>query len=135
MQAALFGLLVSLDKMSHSNKWRKVLRGMLLLIGLHGIAFVLAIAIALLIYVLVAIVPTRSDNQALFILLNGYTSLLFMIVGIGVFQLFYVVPVILVLLREQRYATVKGVVIGAVLTLLLNIIGIRLFFSWAIPSR
>jgi heme A synthase len=133
MQAASFGLLVSLDKMSHSNKWRKILRGILLLIGLHGIAFMLAIAIALLIYALVAIVPTRSDNQALFILLNGYTSLLFMMVGIGVFQLFYVIPVILVLLRERRYATVKGVVIGAALTLVFNIIGIRLFLT--IPSR
>lgn len=115
--------------MARSNEWRKIFRGMLLLIGLHGIAFVLAIAIALLIYALVAIVPTRSNNQALFILLNGYMSLLFMVAGIGVFQLFYVIPVILVLLRERRYATVKGILIGAALTLVFNLAGIALFFS------
>lgn len=121
--------------MARSNEWRKILRGFLLLIGLHGIAFALAIAIALLIYTLVSLIPTRSDNQALFILLNGYTSLLFMVIGIGVFQLFYVIPVILILLRERRYATVKGIAIGAILTLVLNIACIALFFSWSIPNR
>jgi hypothetical protein len=115
--------------MSRSNEWRKILRGILLLIGLHGIALMLAIAIALIIYAVITTIPTGSNNQAPFILLNGYTSLVFMLFGIGVFQLFYVIPVILILLRDRRYATVKGVMIGAVLTLLLNVTGILLFFS------
>jgi hypothetical protein len=121
--------------MTGSNDWWKILRGILLLIALHGIAFVIAIAIGLLIYAFITIVPSRSDTQALFILLNGYTSLAFMVVGIGVFQLFYVIPVIFVLLLDQRYATIKGIIIGAVLTLLFNIAGVTLFFSWTIPSR
>ncbi|MCU0547794.1 MAG: hypothetical protein MUC48_00470 [Leptolyngbya sp. Prado105] len=121
--------------MAESNQGRKILRGILLLIGLHGIALLLAIAIALLIYLLVVTLSTQSENPALFILLNGYTSLVFMLVGIGVFQLFYVIPVILILLRDRRYSLVKGVVIGAVLTLLFNLAGIAVFFSWATPRQ
>ncbi|MBD1857285.1 MULTISPECIES: hypothetical protein [Leptolyngbya] len=120
--------------MSGSNEWQKILRGILLLIALHGIAFVIAVAIGLLIYALITIVPSRSDTQALFILLNGYTSLAFMVIGIGISQMFYVIPVIFVLLLDRRYATIKGIIIGAVLTLLFNIAGVTLFFSWTLPS-
>jgi hypothetical protein len=116
--------------MARSNEWRKILRGILLLIGLHGIAGLIAIAIGLSIYALVTTIPTQSDNQSFFILLNGYTSLIFMVIGIGVFQLFYVIPVLLILWIDRRYAIAQGIAIGALLTLLLNVAGIALFLSW-----
>lgn len=40
--------------------------------------------------------------------------------GVGIFQLFYVVPMVIVLARRQQWDLMKGVILGATLTALLN---------------
>ena len=45
---------------------------------------------------------------------------LFAVFGIGIFQLFYIIPFVLLLKRRQQPVVIKGVIIGAVITALLN---------------
>ena len=45
---------------------------------------------------------------------------LFAVFGIGIFQLFYIIPFVLLLKRRQQFTLMKGVIIGAVITALLN---------------
>lgn len=45
---------------------------------------------------------------------------LFAVFGVGIFQLLYIIPVVLVLKRRQQWALMKGMIIGAVITALLN---------------
>jgi hypothetical protein len=40
--------------------------------------------------------------------------------GIGVSQLIYIIPLLIRLIRQQEWGLMKGVIIGAVLTALLN---------------
>ncbi|NEO88899.1 MAG: hypothetical protein F6K56_00890 [Moorea sp. SIO3G5] len=44
----------------------------------------------------------------------------FGLMGIGISQLIYVIPLIIRLKQQQRFEVMKGVIIGAVLTALLN---------------
>ncbi len=60
-----------------------------------------------------------------FLALNSYGSSFFIVpalssAGISITQLIYVIPVIIWLRRRQQLALNKGVIIGAVLTALLN---------------
>ncbi len=60
-----------------------------------------------------------------FLALNAYNSSLFIIpalssAGISITQLIYVIPVIIWLNRQRQFALKKGVIIGAVITALLN---------------
>ena len=45
---------------------------------------------------------------------------IFSIFGIGIAQLAYIIPLIIYLARRQAWALMKGVIIGAILTFLLN---------------
>ena len=45
---------------------------------------------------------------------------LFSILGIGIFQLLYVIPTGILLYRNRQFSLMKGVIIGAVITALLN---------------
>lgn len=71
-----------------------------------------------LLYVLAAVfsavAPAASSNQAL------GTLLFFLIFGIGISQLIYVVPLCIWLQRRRLFSTMKGVITAAIITFLLN---------------
>lgn len=102
--------------MSHSNEWQRVLRGILLLIGLHAAAIALGIVIAAIFYGIVALLPLTAQ-QSLYVV--NYL-LLYLLLGIGLTQFLYAIPAIILLNRDRQYALMKGVIIGTVLTALLN---------------
>lgn len=96
--------------MSQSNESHEILKtflGILLLLGCHVIAVIAIFALA---YIL----------ESRF---GGYSSLQVLIIG-GVgflfWQLLYVIPLCIWLGRRQQIAIRRGVIIGAVITALLN---------------
>lgn len=93
--------------MARRNEFLQVIYGILLLIGMH------AIAIAV-IFVLGFILFSNTPN---------YGILFFWIYaafGFGLIQLLYVIPVVWRLKQRQRWGMMKGVIIGAVITALIN---------------
>lgn len=97
--------------MSQRNSRNEILQtilGILLLLGCHVIAIIIIFAIG---YILEASRP------------GSYAGIQFWIIaGIGFlfWQLLYVIPLCIVLRRQQRIAMRNGVVIGAAITALLN---------------
>jgi hypothetical protein len=97
--------------MSQRNNRNEILQtflGILLLLGCHIIAIIIIVAVG---YILEA---SRPGN---------YAGIQFWIIaGIGFlfWQLLYVIPLCIVLRRQQRIAMRNGVVIGAAITALLN---------------
>lgn len=84
----------------------KILSGFFLVVGLHILAVLMggliaSIASALGIYQLAVILTLAAS-------------------GIGITQLIYIIPLIIWLIRQRRWGLMKGVIIGAVLTALLN---------------
>ena len=84
---------------------------------LLGIASVIIgnILLLMVLYVITlvatTILPTVSWLPFIFI---------FALIGIGLVQLLYVIPLCLWLKRKERFDTIQGVIVGAVLTALLN---------------
>lgn len=106
--------------MAQSNEWTKILKGVLLVFGLN----VAAIAIFLFVSSILSGLVTGTSNalsDSLRSFLASLNALTFMsAVGIGLSQFLYVIPMIIVLARSQRYALMKGVIMGAAMTALLN---------------
>ncbi|MGC1396473.1 MAG: hypothetical protein WA828_19595 [Coleofasciculaceae cyanobacterium] len=93
--------------MSRSNEIKNIVLGVLLLLGMH-LAF-------LLLLILLLVIVT---NLPAFI---GYNwSIIYLIFSIGIAQLIYVIPAIFWLKQRGRFGLMKGVIIGAVITALLN---------------
>jgi hypothetical protein len=93
--------------MSRRNEIHGVILGVLMLFGMHILA-------GLIIFILGFIIGQIVGNY-LFIAVwavGGY--------GFLFWQLLYVIPLILWLRRQQRLALMKGVIIGAAITALLN---------------
>jgi hypothetical protein len=93
--------------MSQQNEVLEVIKGILLLFGLHILAGVVIFVVGLII------------GQ----IFGNYTFLSVWIYGsYGFFllQLLYVIPVVIRLKRQGKVARIKGVIIGAVITALLN---------------
>lgn len=92
--------------MSQQNEIRRVIQGILLLIGMHALAILIIFAIS---YIL----------QMIY---GGYTILgfFFALGGLFLLQLLYVIPVCIWLKRKRKNFIVKGVIIGAVITALVN---------------
>lgn len=91
--------------MQRRNEVRDILSGVFLLLGLH-IAVIAILAV-------------------ITYLLNSFTNILiqilfFAVFGIGLFQLLYAIPVVIWFNRKRQWALMKGVIIGAVITALLN---------------
>lgn len=89
------------------NEFQEIVTGILFLLGLHIVAAVILWFLAFLFS------------------LSNYTSifsqiLVLSILRIGLTQLFYVIPLALRLKQQQKWGEMKGVIIGAVLTALLN---------------
>lgn len=97
--------------MSQRNELRSIFLGILLLLGMHFAALLCIFAILLII----SIIPTPISNNY-----QWMPLLLFPFLGIGIFQFLYVIPVSIWLKQREEYGLMKGVIIGAVITALLN---------------
>ncbi|BAU13782.1 hypothetical protein LEP3755_43240 [Leptolyngbya sp. NIES-3755] len=99
--------------MSQSNEWQGIIRGILLAILLAiataAIAFLLAAALQML-----RIPPTANWAYNIGLLLN------LTVYFIGLTQLLYIIPLLIVFWRQRRFALLKGLTIGAVIIALLN---------------
>lgn len=92
--------------MSQQNQFWGVFQGILLLIGMHAVAILIIFAI----------------SYVLQITQGGYAGLsfFFMLAALFLIQLLYVIPVCIWLKRKGKPLMMKGVIIGAVITGLLN---------------
>ena len=94
--------------MSQINETKGIVSGIFLLMGLHLAALIL-----------------RSILGPIFISIGGIGYYIARFLGLGIFgigisQLIYVVPAIIVLRRRRHFAVLKGLIIGATITALLN---------------
>ena len=95
--------------MSPRNERMGRVSGIFLLIGLHIAAVILGIIILLIHFYLVG-----QDNYLTLLLFGSFFA------GLGIVQLIYVIPAIIFLRRGREFALLKGLIIGAVVTALLN---------------
>ena len=101
--------------MRQRNETNEIVIGVLLLIGMHFAAFWLLYLLIILISRFNSSVPTPIGTY----LTTGYRF--FILLGSpGLTQLIYVIPIVFWLKRRQRWGLIKGVIIGAILTALLN---------------
>lgn len=91
--------------MQTRNEIKEIFLGILLLLGLHIIAIAIFIAIA---YISTAL------NSGLAIIFGLF------VYAIGLSQFIYAIPLVIWLYQRQKWGLMKGVIIGAVLTALLN---------------
>jgi hypothetical protein len=110
--------------MSHRSEILNILIGIGLLILCHITYLMLAGLLTRLLGLASTILPVAS-------ILPDWIRL--SVFGLGLVQALYVVPLCLYLDRRQQHAVVMGILIGAVLTLLLNGGCFVLFFS-LLPS-
>lgn len=102
--------------MAQSSEWTRLLKGVLLVFGLNVAAIVVFFLLSTAVVGLRTVMP--DSIRPFFDALN---ALIFMcIAGIGLSQFLYVIPTIVVLARNQQHALMKGIVIGAAITALLN---------------
>lgn len=97
--------------MKSKKEINNIILGTFLLLGMHSAAFVVLKILASVIL---------KFNTAL------AANIIFPIFYIGVLQLLYVVPAVIWLKRKKQTGRMKGVIIGAVITALLNIIFLAL---------
>ena len=102
--------------MSQRNEFRDIVKGIALLLVSHILAIVIE---SVLLFILTSISSTFSGAVASFLNM-AVTVLLFGSFGIGITQWLYVTPLLIRLRRRERWALFKGVLIGALLTMLLN---------------
>lgn len=93
--------------MSERPEWRDILVGI-------GSSFFMNIAFVFLCLLLISI---GSSIPAI----SSFTALLsYAILGLGLSQLLYIVPIVISLKRKQKWGEMKGVIIGAILTALIS---------------
>ena len=88
-----------------------IILGIFLLLGMHSAAFIVLKILASILF---------RFNATL------ATYIIFPIFYLGVLQLFYVIPAVFWLRQKKQFGRVKGVIIGAVITALLNVLYIGL---------
>ena len=98
--------------MSQINERKGIVSGIFLLIGLHIAALIVEI-IVLFLYISVVRNIEKNYYLGLVIIWSFFGFL-------GIAQLIYVIPAIVILRRRRNFTLVKGVIIGAVVTALLN---------------
>lgn len=100
--------------MSRRNEWTDIFLGIGLLLMCHLIAFVVFAVLVSAISALTSgmILPAQFNNLGILATIA--------LLAWGVTQLIYVIPLVVVLARRRRYGIMKGVIVGAVLTALLN---------------
>ncbi len=104
--------------MSQRNEAIQIGKGILLVFGMHLAAITIGAIASGILSSVAAGLPSGSLLSG--ILQNLMAGLLFAFLGIGLAQAIYVVPVIVLLRRRQRWGLMKGVIVGAVITALLN---------------
>ena len=87
------------------NELGKIFLGIFLLTGIH--IFVLTI--------LGVIASATTSTVNYFVVIYIYA-----LGGIGITQLIYVIPLVFWLRRERKWGLMKGIILGAVITALLN---------------
>ena len=93
--------------MRSRNEINEIIGGIFLLLGIHTLVFVVLVFLSFILASLFAfytVTPIWGMSISL----------------IGLSQFLYVIPIIFWLRRQQRWGLMKGVIIGAVLTALLN---------------
>ena len=93
--------------MSERPEWRDILVGI-------GVSFFMNIAFVFICLVLISIgssIPAISYSTVV---------LSYGILGLGLSQLLYIVPIVISLKRKQKWGEMKGVIIGAILTALIS---------------
>jgi Na+/proline symporter len=90
----------------NQQEFQKILSGLFLLLGIH-------LAIFIVLRILASIIITVNIEIA--------GRLILTLFYIGIWQLFYAIPLILWLKRTQQWGRMKGVIIGTVVTILTNI--------------
>lgn len=93
--------------MAPINNLTSIIDGILLLLVMHIVAVVTIIFLGL---ILRFVIDERS------VVLLVYIA----VIGIPLIQLIYVIPVVFKLKQSQEWGLMKGVIIGAVLTVLLS---------------
>lgn len=102
--------------MSRRSEIQNILIGIVLLVVCH-LAYLMLVGLLLWLFP-VDFFSSSSQSQSWsdpLIALMTYSTFV-----IGLVQILYVLPLCLWLSRRRRFSTVKGVIIGAVITLLLN---------------
>ncbi|WP_337884825.1 hypothetical protein [Fischerella thermalis] len=96
--------------MSRRNEFYYVIGGIFLVLGMHIIA-TLILGILAYIELIIASQYNIRFFQSIFVVY---------FFGIGITQVVYIIPVLLRLKRQAKFALMKGVIIGAIFTALLN---------------
>ena len=93
-------------KRFNQQEFQKILSGLFFLLGIH-----------LAIFIMLRILASMIINFNMFLAAKIISAFFF----IGIWQLLYAIPLALWLKRTQQWGRMKGVVIGAVVTILTNI--------------
>ena len=101
--------------MSRNSEILNIVLGVLLLLGLHVAAFCGFFVLLFLLSALYSYLPNPIINY----LISNYRFLIWL-ASPGLTQLIYVIPIVFWLKRQRRWGLMKGIIIGAVLTALLN---------------
>ncbi|KOP24993.1 hypothetical protein AMR41_16320 [Hapalosiphon sp. MRB220] len=96
--------------MSRRNEFSNVISGIFIVLGMHIIATVILGVIAYIELIIAAQYNIRFF-QTIFVVY---------FFGIGITQLVYIIPMLLRLKIQGKFALMKGVIIGAIFTALLN---------------
>ncbi|BAU06939.1 hypothetical protein NIES592_13090 [Fischerella major NIES-592] len=96
--------------MSRRNEFSHIIGGIVLVLGMHILATLILGTFAYLESLLAYQYPIRIFQQIFAIY----------IFWIGITQVIYIIPVLLRLKRQEKFALMKGVIIGAIFTALLN---------------
>ncbi|PMB50877.1 hypothetical protein CEN40_00635 [Fischerella thermalis CCMEE 5205] len=96
--------------MSRRNEFYYVIGGIFLVLGMHIIA---TLILGILAYIELIIASQYGIR---------FFQIIFLVYffGIGITQVVYIIPVLLRLKRQEKFALMKGVIIGAIFTALLN---------------
>jgi hypothetical protein len=104
--------------MSQRDEAIQIILGIGLVFGMHGAAITIGTIASVILSSVTAGLPSASFIST--ILHNLGNVLITAFLAIGLAQAIYVVPAIVVLSRRQQWGLMKGVIIGAVITALLN---------------
>lgn len=96
------------------NEFLGIFSGIFILIAMHTIAIAGIYILGIILF------SGTADYSVLFFWI--YAAF-----GFGLIQLLYVIPLVLKLKRERRWAMMKGVIIGAVITALVNFVCLLIF--------
>ncbi len=102
--------------MKSGKESKKVIAGIFLLFGLHFAVFFILGTLA---YIISTLTRTYIAGQ---IVAYGFFY-------IGLFQLLYVIPAVIRLKQKHNGGIIKGTIIGALMTIVLNIVGLVLWLS------